>query len=227
MVGVTNEASDEGGADLDLASLRSTYANHGLTESEVLADPLAQLGRWLSDAVEAGIPEPNAMVLATVDVDGAPSARVVLLKGLDASGVTFFTNLSSRKGRALAHEPRVALVLPWHAIGRQVRIEGRASMVSREETQEYFDTRPYGSQIGAWASPQSEVVADRAELEQRWARAAARFPAGSRVPAPAHWGGLRVAADVVELWQGRPDRMHDRLRYRRAASGWTLERLAP
>lgn len=223
---MTNVAPGASGAALDLAALRSTYADRGLLESEVLADPMAQLERWLAEAVEAGIPEPNAMVVATVDVDGTPSARIVLLKGLDASGVTFFTNLSSRKGQAIAHEPRVALVLPWHAIGRQVRLEGTASPVSREETQEYFDTRPYGSQIGAWASPQSEVVTDRAELEQGWESAAARFPIGSRVPAPAHWGGLRVVPDVVEFWQGRPDRMHDRLRYRREST-WTLERLAP
>ena len=223
---MTNVAPGASGPELDLAALRSTYADRGLLESEVLADPLAQLERWLADAVEAGIPEPNAMVVATVDVDGTPSARIVLLKGLDASGVTFFTNLSSRKGQAIAHEPRVALVLPWHAIGRQVRLEGTASPVSREETQEYFDTRPYGSQIGAWASPQSEVVNDRAELELGWESAAARFPIGSRVPAPAHWGGLRVVPDVVEFWQGRPDRMHDRLRYRRDST-WTLERLAP
>ena len=229
MAGVTNVAPGASGPALDLAALRSTYADHGLPESEVLADPLAQLERWLADGGRGRDPR--------TERDGGghrrrrrhPSARIVLLKGLDASGVTFFTNLSSRKGQAIAHEPRVALVLPWHAIGRQVRLEGTASPVSREETQEYFDTRPYGSQIGAWASPQSEVVTDRAELERRWESAAARFPIGSRVPAPAHWGGLRVVPDVVEFWQGRPDRMHDRLRYRRRtppgpSSGWLRDR---
>jgi len=221
---VTNAAP---GPAVDLAALRIAYADRGLSEGDLAADPLDQLARWLDDAVASRIPEPNAMVVATVDPDGRPSARIVLLKGLDPDGLVFYTNLDSHKGRSIAHEPRVALVLPWYAIGRQVRVEGSASPVSREETQAYFDTRPWGSQIGAWASPQSTVVPGREDLERRWAEAAARFPEGTRVPAPDRWGGLRVTPEVVEFWQGRPDRMHDRLRYRRTATTWVVERLAP
>jgi pyridoxamine 5'-phosphate oxidase len=227
MTSVTNEAPREAAPAIDLTALRATYTAGGLSEQDVAADPLDQLARWLQDALDARLAEPNAMVVATVDADGRPSARTVLLKGLDTRGPVFFTNLTSRKGRALAADPRVALVFPWHAMGRQVHVEGEAKPVSRTETQSYFDTRPYGSRIGAWASPQSEVVAGREELERRWAEAAARFPEGCPLPAPEHWGGLRVRAQVVEFWQGRLDRMHDRLRYRRTPSGWTLERLAP
>jgi pyridoxamine 5'-phosphate oxidase len=225
MTSVTNEAFGTPG--LDLAALRSTYSAGGLTESDLAAEPLDQLAAWLADAVEARLPEPNAMVVATVDADGRPSARTVLLKGLDTRGPVFFTNLLSRKGRALTADPRIGLLFPWHPIERQVHVEGSVELVSREETQAYFDTRPYGSRIGAWASPQSEVVADREELERRWAAAAERFPEGDQVPAPEHWGGLRVLPSVVEFWQGRPDRMHDRLRYRRTPAGWAIERLAP
>jgi pyridoxamine 5'-phosphate oxidase len=227
MTGVTNEASGEGASAMDLAALRATYTAAGLSEADLAADPLDQLARWLQDALDAGLPEPNAMVVATVDGDGRPSARTVLLKGLDARGPVFYTNLLSRKGRALAADPRVAVVFPWHPMARQVHIEGEAEPVSREETQAYFDTRPYGSRIGAWASPQSQVVAGREELERHWAEAAARFPEEGPVPAPEHWGGLRVRPQVVEFWQGRRDRMHDRLRYRRTPSGWVVERLAP
>jgi pyridoxamine 5'-phosphate oxidase len=227
MKSVTNVAPGDAEPLMDLAALRSAYTAGGLSESDLAVDPMDQLASWLRDVLAAGLPEPNAMVVATVDVDGRPSARTVLLKGLDSRGPVFFTNLSSRKGRALAADPRVGLLFPWHAIQRQVHIEGEAEPVTREETQAYFDTRPYGSRVGAWASPQSEVVGGREELERRWAEAAARFPEGQPVPAPEHWGGLRVIPRTVEFWQGRPDRMHDRLRYRRTSSGWTIERLAP
>jgi pyridoxamine 5'-phosphate oxidase len=222
---VTNVAP--GGRPIDLAALRSTYAAGGLIEGDVAADPLVQLGVWLQDAVDAELPEPNAMVVATVDADGQPSARTVLLKGLDERGLVFFTNLLSRKGRAIAANPRVGLLFPWHVLQRQVRIEGVVTVVDREETQAYFDSRPYGSRIGAWASPQSEVVAGREELQRRWNEAAQRFPEDEPVPAPEHWGGYRVTPETVEFWHGRPDRMHDRLRYRRTAGGWVVERLAP
>jgi pyridoxamine 5'-phosphate oxidase len=227
MTGVTNQAPGEGARALNLAALRSSYAAGGLDEADLAADPVDQLATWLTDAIEAQVAEPNAMIVATVDADGRPSARTVLLKGLDARGAVFFTNLLSRKGRALAANPRAALVFPWHAMQRQVHVEGDVEPASREETQAYFDTRPYGSRIGAWASPQSEVVAGRSELLRRWAEATERFPEGGPVPAPEHWGGLRVRPEVVEFWQGRPDRMHDRLRYRRTSAGWTIERLAP
>jgi pyridoxamine 5'-phosphate oxidase len=227
MAGVTNVAPDGPLPVVDVAALRRAYADTGLSEADLVADPMEQLQRWLADVVAAGIVEPNAMVVATVDPDGAPSARMVLLKGLDSRGPVFFTNLSSRKGVAIAHEARVAIVFPWHPIERQVRVEGVAEQVSAEETQAYFDSRPFGSRVGAWASPQSRVVPDRGDLDRRWSEAAARFPEGSEVPVPPEWGGIRVRPTAVEFWQGRSDRMHDRLQYRCTSDGWTVERLAP
>jgi pyridoxamine 5'-phosphate oxidase len=227
MPGVTNVAPDGPGPVVDLTALRRAYADTGLTEADLVGDPMDQLQRWLADVVAAGITEPNAMVVATVDPDGAPSARMVLLKGLDSRGPVFFTNLGSRKGLAIAHEARVSIVFPWHPIERQVRVEGVAEQVSAEETRAYFDSRPFGSRIGAWASPQSRVVPDRADLDRRWTEAASRFPEGSEVPVPPEWGGIRVRPTAVEFWQGRSDRMHDRLRYRRTSDGWAVERLAP
>ena len=224
---MTNVAPDGPGPVVDVAALRRAYADTGLTEADLVPDPMDQLERWLADVVAAGITEPNAMVVATVDPDGAPSARMVLLKGLDSRGPVFFTNLGSRKGVAIAHEARVSIVFPWHPIERQVRIEGVASQVSAEETRAYFDSRPFGSRIGAWASPQSRVVPDRGDLDRRWAEAASRFPEGSDVPVPPEWGGIRVRPTEVEFWQGRSDRMHDRLRYRRTSDGWAVDRLAP
>lgn len=203
---------------MDLAALRHEYDEKGLTEGE--PDPLALFHRWLADAVAAPVPEPNAMVLATSGL----SARTVLLKGLD-DGFVFFTNYDSRKGRELAADPRCALVFPWHAIGRQVRVEGTAARVSREESTAYFTSRPRASQLGAWASPQSEPVRDRADLERRYAETEERFP--DEVPVPPHWGGYRVTPTLVEFWQGRTGRLHDRLCYRRTPDGWAVERLGP
>ena len=212
---------------VDPAALRRSYERGALVESEVAADPYAQFGRWLADAVAADLPEPNAMVLATADTHGVVSARTVLLKGLDSRGFAFYTNLQSRKGRDLAANPNASLVFPWHPIERQVVVTGRAERIAPEEVRAYFDSRPYGSRIGAWASPQSEVVASRAELDARYAQAAARFPEGAPVPVPPHWGGFRVVPAAVDFWAGRPSRLHDRLRYRRAGDGWEVVRLAP
>ena len=210
----------------DLAELRREYGRRGLGEADVDPDPLTQLGRWLAEAVAAGCLEPNALTVATVGPDGRPRARVVLLKGLDARGLVFYTNFTSAKGQELAADPNVALVAHWPELERQVRATGRAAPVPAEEADAYFASRPLGSRLGAWASPQSEVVPDRAFLEARLAEAEARFADGA-VPRPPHWGGYRVVPDAVELWQGRPNRLHDRLRYRRAPGGWVLERLAP
>ena len=184
------------------------------------------LRRWLDDALAAGLPEPQAMVVATSDPDGAPSARTVLLKGLDERGLVFYTHHTSRKGRALSADPRCAVLFPWHALQRQVRVEGLARRLEDDEVADYFASRPRGSRLGAHASPQSQVVAGRAELEERYAAAEARFD-GADVPVPESWGGYVVRPDVVELWQGRPNRMHDRLVYRREGDGWRTERLAP
>ena len=214
----------------DLAAMRQAYALTGLDEASVAADPLEQFARWLQDAIDAGLPEPNAMVVATATPDGVPSARTVLLKGVDERGFTFFTNTGSRKGAELAANPRAALVFPWHALARQVRVTGPVSVVDRAEAADYFASRPRDSRLGAWASPQSAVIGSRAELDARLTEVTGRWQEGVEVPLPDFWGGYRVAPEEVEFWAGREGRLHDRLRYRRGpdeAHAWLLERLAP
>lgn len=216
----------------ELSHLRQEYAAGGLSEADVEKDPVAMFRRWLHEAVTAGLHEPNAMVVSTVSAEGRPSSRMVLLKRLDERGFVFFTNYDSRKGADLAAHPVAALLFPWHDLERQVRIEGSVTPLTPEENAAYFATRPRASQLGAWASPQSQVVASRAELDQRYDAAANRFPELQDVPVPPHWGGYLVVPDLVEFWQGRRGRMHDRLRYRRTsttdgAGTWSLERLAP
>ena len=213
--------------DETLARLRREYGEAGLDEAAAGEDPLALLLGWLSDATAAGLHEPNAMVLSTVGPGGAPSARMVLLKAIEPEGLTFFTNYDSRKGAELAANPAAALLLPWHPLQRQVRIEGRAVRLPRAANEAYFAVRPRGAQLGAWASPQTRVVPDRAALEQRYHQAAARFARTDAVPCPPYWGGYRVEPAVVEFWQGRRDRMHDRLQYVRDGNGWSRSRLAP
>jgi pyridoxamine 5'-phosphate oxidase len=210
----------------DMSELRREYMVGGLGESDLLDEPVAMFRRWMRDAVTAGIHEPNAMVVCTVSPDGRPAARLVLLKGFDERGFVFFTNYDSRKGAELDANPACALLFPWHDVERQVRVEGTAARLSAAENEAYFATRPRAAQIGAWASPQSQVVTDRAELDKEYEEHAVRFGEGN-VPIPPFWGGYRVAPDTVEFWQGRRNRMHDRLRYRRTAAGWTTERLAP
>ncbi len=213
-------------SDRELSELRREYAVGGLDESDLGADPVTMFRGWLADALSAGVHEPNAMVLCTVSASGGPASRIVLLKGLDEQGFAFYTNYGSRKGTELAASPRCSLLFPWHVLERQVRVEGVATRLDAEENDAYFATRPRVSQIGAWASPQSEVVADRTVLDARYAQMAERFGEGA-VPRPEHWGGYRVEPETVEFWQGRLGRMHDRLRYRRTREGWATERLAP
>jgi len=210
----------------DLGALRHDYATGGLDETDLDPDPMAMFRRWMDDAVGSGLHEPNAMVVASVSADGDPSMRMVLLKGLD-DGFVFFTNYESRKGDELLARDTCALLFPWHDLERQVRVEGRASRLTDVENAAYFASRPRASQLGAWASPQSRVVASRAELDDRYAQAQDRFGEDVDVPVPPHWGGFRVLPASVEFWQGRRGRMHDRLRYRRTAEGWSVERLAP
>jgi pyridoxamine 5'-phosphate oxidase len=197
-----------------------------LREGDVDADPLRQFSAWFEEARAAGMRVPEAAALATAAPDGAPSARMVLVKSFGPDGFVFFTGTESRKGRELVANPRAALLFHWDALGRQVRVEGAVEPVGAEESARYFATRPRGAQLGAWASPQSEAIESRAWLEAQVAEAAARFE-GADVALPPAWGGFRLVPALVELWQHREDRLHDRLRYRRSGDGWRLERLAP
>jgi pyridoxamine 5'-phosphate oxidase len=206
--------------------MRREYTREALAEADVDADPVVQFGRWFEQAEQGGLLEPHAMTLATATPDGRPSARMVLLRGFDQRGFCFYTNYQSRKGDELAANPRAALVFWWDKLERQVRIEGRVERTSRAESEDYFSSRPPGSQLSAAASPQSRVIDGRATLERRVTELATGQRDG-QVPLPEFWGGYRLAHEVVEFWQGRPNRLHDRLRYRRAGSGWKLERLAP
>lgn len=213
----------------DLAAERVDYRDATLRESDAPAEPFALFARWLDEAFAAKdrgeLPEPTAMVLATTD-DGRPSARTVLLKAADAAGFVFYTNYDSRKGREITADPQVALHFGWYPLQRQVRVEGMVEQVTTAESDAYFASRPRGSQLGAWASAQSSVVASVDELDQTYAEAEQRFDGGP-VPRPERWGGLRVVAETIEFWQGQPSRMHDRLLYTRSEDGWGITRLAP
>ncbi len=211
----------------NLANLREDYLRRTLDEADVARDPFTQFGAWFADAVAAELREPNAMTLATATPGGRPSARMVLLKGFDTAGFVFYTNAESRKGVELAANPYAALVFFWNELERQVRVEGRVEPVSPAESDAYFASRPRGSQLGSAASDQSRVIPSRETLEQHVAELEARYPSGN-VPRPPHWGGYRVIPDVIEFWQGRPSRLHDRLRYTRQPNdSWHIDRLAP
>lgn len=213
---------------MPLAELRKDYSLSGLSEKDLAKDPFRQFEAWFQEAEAAKVIEPNAMVLSTVSAEGRPSSRTVLLKGADGRGFVFFSNYESRKARELAAQPRATALFLWLALERQVIVEGTVAKVSREESAAYFHSRPRGSQLGAWASPQSTVVRNREVLEENL-RGLEKKHAGAEVPVPPHWGGYRLTPESVEFWQGRRNRLHDRLRYRRAHAGadWLVERLAP
>jgi pyridoxamine 5'-phosphate oxidase len=202
-------------------------ADLGLDEVTLAPDPVAQFSGWLAEAVDAGLPEPNAMVLSTMTASGRPRARSVLLKSHGQDGFVFYTNRTSAKAQDLSGNPWACLLFPWYALHRQVIIQGAVSPLSSRESEPYFHSRPHGSQLGAWASRQSSVIGSRAVLDDRYARLEQRWPEGTTVPMPSFWGGYQLTHDIVEFWQGRANRLHDRLRYRRQGTHWVVERLAP
>ena len=236
-------AQEQTAAAIDLARMRESYAGAGLHEADLAADWVTQFNTWLAQAIATELPEPNAMVLATASPSGAPASRTVLAKAIDASGVTFYTNYDSAKSADLEANPVAGATFPWYALRRQVHVRGTVQRVDRATTEAYWRTRPRGSQLGAWASPQSTVLGGfpaggaapnlRAELDARQSDAERRFGGGpdatdaEPVPLPAYWGGWRIVPETVEFWQGRVGRMHDRLRYRRTGEQWIVERLAP
>jgi pyridoxamine 5'-phosphate oxidase len=212
----------------EVLALRKDYQQGTLDVVDVAHEPHHQLQHWLEQALAAQLYEPNAMTLATVDADGRPSARIVLIRGLSGDGIHFFTNYTSRKGQALAHQPRASLLFYWAELERQVRIEGYVRRLSAQQSDAYFASRPIGNRLGAWASPQSQVIASRNELLEREVAFAAQFAnASDGPPRPPHWGGYQLVADAYEFWQGRPSRLHDRIHYQRERDTWRISRLAP
>ena len=209
-----------------IADLRQDYKLHALLEADANPDPIVQFQTWFDGAVAAQLPEPNAMTIATATPDGIPSARVVLLKGLDDRGFVFFTNYDSHKGQELQTNPHAAIVFLWTELERQVRVQGTVERIVAAESDEYYYSRPAGSRLGAWASAQSQVIADRTVLETRLAQLQTDYPNGD-IARPSHWGGFRVVPTLIEFWQGRSSRLHDRLRYQKVDKGWTIDRLSP
>ncbi|MEJ8802311.1 pyridoxamine 5'-phosphate oxidase [Pontibacter sp. H249] len=210
-----------------IADIRTNYSKQDLTEASVAANPIDQFHEWLNEAIAAEVEEPTAFVLSTVSPEGKPSARVVLLKELSSQGFTFFTNYSSRKGQELEHSPSGCFTFFWPALERQVRVEGQIKKVSAEESESYFHSRPRGSQIGAWASPQSKVIKSREELQHADEAFTAKFSDTEVIPRPEHWGGYLLQPERIEFWQGRPNRLHDRILYQNADGNWQISRLAP
>lgn len=212
---------------MDIAALRRNYTLESLTENDVAPDPMDQFDRWFREAMNSQLLEPNAMTLATAGRDGKPGARIVLLKGFDERGFVFYTNYESRKAQEMLENPYAALLFSWLELERQVRIEGKVERVSPGESLAYFQSRPKDSQIGAWASPQSRIITDRGALEQQVRAIAAQYADADVLPLPPFWGGYRVLPELMEFWQGRENRLHDRIQYMREGAGWKIERLAP
>jgi pyridoxamine 5'-phosphate oxidase len=210
----------------EIAQIRKEYTLHGLDLSDIDSNPLTQFSQWFEEARQAEVPEPNAMHLTTVSAQGQPSGRIVLLKGLDETGFVFYTNYESHKGKNLAENPLASLTFFWAELERQVRIEGKVEKVSEEESTAYFHSRPHASQLGAWASPQSQTIESREVLENNFKELEEKYEEG-KVPKPAHWGGFRLIPEQIEFWQGRPSRLHDRILYQKEGGDWMINRLAP
>lgn len=227
---MTESPVPEPAVDPVLQSALNTHTDYGvekLEEGDLAADPFTQFTAWLAEAADRGVYEPNAMVLGTIDPDGAPSIRTVLLRGVDAGGFAFYTDYTSRKGRALLANPQVAAVFPWYTLHRQVKVFGTAHPVEPEDSEAYFANRPRGAQVAAWSSDQSQPIGSRADLEQKVVATEQRFAEVAEVPRPERWGGFRIVPERVEFWQGRTSRLHDRLLFHREAEGWRVERLQP
>ncbi len=210
----------------EIAQIRKEYTLHGLDLSDIDSNPLTQFSQWFEEARQAEVPEPNAMHLTTVSAQGQPSGRIVLLKGLDETGFVFYTNYESHKGKNLAENPLASLTFFWAELERQVRIEGKVEKVSEEESTAYFHSRPHASQLGAWASPQSQTIESREVLENNFKELEEKYEEG-KVPKPAHWGGFRLIPEQIEFWQGRPSRLHERILYQKEGGDWMINRLAP
>jgi len=212
---------------IDALSRHTDYGEISLEEGSLSSDPMMQVERWLEEADQQGVYEPNAMVISTIDPDGAPTSRTVLCRGVSEHGITFFTDYTSQKGRALAVHPEVAVVFPWYTLHRQIKIRGVVEKVSEADSDAYFDTRPRDSRIGAWASDQSQPIDSREALEEKVAEATRRFDGVEQVPRPEKWGGYLIRPTSIEFWAGRRSRLHDRVRFVKRADGWEIERLQP
>jgi pyridoxamine 5'-phosphate oxidase len=212
---------------MDITNLREQYKKGSLSKTDTLSNPITQLEKWVKEAIEAKVPEPNAMCIATISDQGRPSARIVLLKEIDEKGIIFYTNYESRKAQEIATNPNVAVVFNWLELERQIRIEGKATRITEEKSTAYFQSRPHGSQLGAHVSDQSKIIEDRSVLEKKLKQLTEKYKEHQTIEKPKHWGGYHIQIEYIEFWQGRPNRLHDRILYSKSENSWTMDRLSP